>query len=281
MSEIKSGTAPDAGDFEPTLHAASPDAGDFEPTLQAAAPDVEAMLPWREVIGSLAALFRLSGRVIFRRKLLFMALGLLAFYAIIYTFSVYQPNAGLGVDDALFILVELPGTILGIYLAMDLIAKERDRHTLEVLFSTASSHYMVWSVRMFSVYVVLLVTLMIMSTIAYYFFAEFPYVWGGLNAFLPAFLVANLTFFFSVYTRSANAAGMLALGFIILVLMTYDEFRGTNWDLFLKPFEAALIGDDPVWAEKMLINRLSVFGTGAMLLFLALRRMEHRERLLS
>ena len=35
MSEIESGTAPDAGDCEPTLHAASPDAGDFEPTLQA------------------------------------------------------------------------------------------------------------------------------------------------------------------------------------------------------------------------------------------------------
>ena len=253
----------------------------YQGRLTAAAPDVDTMLPWRELIGSLASLFRLSGRVIFRRKLLFMALGLLAFYAILYTFVVYQPNSGLGVDQALFVLVELPGTILGIYLTMDLIAKERDRHTLEVLFSTASSHYTVWAVRMFSVYVVLLATLMIMSTISYYFFAEFPYVWGGLNAFLPAFLIANLTFFFSVFTRSANAAGMLGLGFIILVLMTYDAFQGTNWDLFMKPFEAAVTGEDPMWAEKMLINRLSVFGTGSMLLFLALRRMEHRERLLS
>ena len=260
---------------------ASPDHGDFEPTLHAAAPDVEAMLPWRELVRSLVSLFRLSGRVIFRRKLLFMALGLFAFYAILYAFAVYEPNSGLGVDDALFILVELPGAVLGIYLAMDLIAKERDRHTLEVLFSTASSHYTVWTVRMLSVYVVLLVTLMIMSTIAYYFFAEFPYVWGGLNAFIPAFLIANVTFFFSVFTRSANAAGMLGLGFVIFVLMTYDATQGTNWDLFLKPFEAALIGDDPMWAEKMLINRLSVFVTGCLLLFLALRRMEHRERLLS
>ncbi len=259
----------------------SPERGDFEPTLAAAAPDVEAMLPWRELIGSLASLFRLSGRVIFRRKLLFMALGLLAFYAILYAFAVNQPGSGFGVDDALLVLVELPGTILGIYLTMDLIAKERDRHTLEVLFSTASSHYTVWGVRLLSVYFVLLSTLMIMSTIAYYFFAEFPYVWGGLNAFLPAFLVANLTFFFSVFTRSANAAGMLALGFIILVLMSYEGLQGTNWDLFLKPFEAVVTGDDPVWAEKMLINRLGVFVTGSMLLFLALRRMEHRERLLS
>lgn len=258
-----------------------PEHGDFAPTLEAAAPDVEAILPWRELIGSLVALFRLSSRVIFRRKLLFMVLGILTFYGILYIFAVYQPNSGLAVADALFILVELPGTVLGIYLAMDLIARERDQHTLEVLFSTASSHYTVWSMRMLSVYVVLLVTLMIMSTIAYYFFAEFPYIWGGLNAFLPALLVLNLTFFFSVFTRSANAAGMLGLGFIILVLMTYESFQGTNWDLFLKPFGIVLTGDDPVWAEKMLLNRLGVFVTSAMLLYLALRRMEHRERLLS
>lgn len=31
----------------------------------------------------------------------------------------------------------------------------------------------------------------------------------------------------------------------------------------------------------MLINRVSVFVAGAMLLFLGLRRMEHRERLLT
>jgi F0F1-type ATP synthase assembly protein I len=255
--------------------------GDFEPTLGAAAPDVEAVLPWREVIGSLWSLFRLSGRVIFRRKLLFMSLGILAYYAILYTFAVYQPNSGFSVDSALFVLVELPGAVLGIYLAMDLIAKERDRHTLEVLFSTASSHYTVWTIRMLSVHFVLLVTLLIMSTISYFFFAEFPFIWGGLNAFLPAFLFASLTFYFSVWTRSSNAAGMIALGCLILVLMTYEAFQGTNWDLFLKPFEIPLTGEDPAWLEKMIINRVAVFVTGAGLLFLALRRMEHRERLLT
>jgi len=274
-------TRPAGGDPDPTPGAVASHIGDFEPTLGAAAPDVEAMLPWREVIGSLASMFRLSGRVIFRRKLLFMSAGILAYYAILYAFAVYQPGSGFSVDEALFVLVELPGTVLGIYLTMDLVAKERDRHTLEVLFSTASSHYTVWTIRMLSVYFALLVTLLIMSTISYFFFAEFPFVWGGLNAFLPAFLIANLTFYFSVFTRSANAAGMLALGFVILVLMSYEGLQGTNWDLFLKPFEVPASGDDPVWAEKMLINRLSVFITGVTLLFLALRRMEHREKLLT
>jgi len=135
---------------------------------------------------------------------------------------------------------------------------------------------------MLSVYSVLLGTLMIMSVISYFFFAEFPFVWGGLNAFLPAFLVANLTFFFSVFTRSANAAGMLALGAMIFVLMIHEELlEGTNFDPFLKPFELPMAGEDPLWVEKVIINRMGIFIIGVTLLFLALRRMERREKLLN
>jgi len=287
MSSLSDGGREPAGSRGPeagapaTVEAAGPEVGDFEPTLVAAEPDVEAVLPWREVLGSLAALFRLSGRVIFRRKLLFMFIGIVAYYALLYTVAVYDPGSGFSVDAALLVLVELPGTVLGIYLAMDLVSKERDRHTLEVLFSTASSHYTVWAIRMLSVWFVLLATLMLMSTASYFLFAEFPFFWGALNAFLPAFLLANMTFYFSVMTRSANAAGMISLAFIILVLMTYEVLQDTNYDLFLKPFEVAAAGADPAWAEKMLANRAGVFVAGALMLFLGLRRMEQRERLLT
>lgn len=241
-----------------------------------------ALLTWGQLLRSLNAMFYLSARVIYRRKLLFMAGGIFVYYAMLYAFAVYDPGGGFTVEEALIVLVELPGTILGIYLTMDLIAKERDRNTLEVLFSTASSHYTVWTIRMLSVYSVLLVTLMIMSTISYFFFAEFPFVWGGLNAFLPAFLFANVTFFCSVFTRSANAAGMLALGSMIFMLMIYEDLlEDTNFDPFLKPFELPMAGEDPLWVEKVIINRLTIFAIGAMLLFLALRRMERREKLLS
>ncbi|MFQ5742479.1 MAG: hypothetical protein ACE5HV_02695 [Acidobacteriota bacterium] len=239
------------------------------------------MLTWRQLAVSTWALFHLSGRIIFRRKPLFIMAGVLAYYGILYAFAVYRPGEGFGVDQALFVLVEIPGAILAIYLTMDLLAKERDHNTLETLFSTASSHYLIWAVRLVSVYVVLAVTLLIMSTVSYFLFAELPVLWGGLNAFLPAFLVANLTFFFSVYCRSANTAGMLGLGFLILVLLSADALRETSYFLFLKPFDLPVGIEDSLWAERVLINRLTVFGAGVLLIFLALRRMEKRERLLS
>ena len=48
---------------------------------------------------------------------------------------------------------------------------------------------------MVAVYLLLAATLLGMSAAAYFLFAEFPFALGGLNAFAPAFLIANLTFF--------------------------------------------------------------------------------------
>lgn len=239
------------------------------------------MLTWKELMLSAWRLYQLSFRLVFHRKLLFLGAGILTYYGILYALAVFRPGEGISAIQALHILVEAPGTVLSIYLTMDLVAGERDRNTLEVLFSTSSSHYKIWVVRMFSVYVVLAIVLMAISTLSYFLFAEFLFIEGALNAFLPAFLVANLTFFFSVSLRSGNAAGMLSLGFLILILLTSEALGNTPYFLFLNPFDPPLGVDDTLWGDRVLVNRLCVAALGSILLFLALRRMERRERLLS
>ena len=239
------------------------------------------MLTWRDLALSFLQLGRLSFRIVFHRKLLFMGLGILVYYGILYALAILRPGEGFSVDQALYVLVEIPGTVLAIYLAMDLVVGERDRNTLEILFSTSTSHYGIWIVRMLVVYVVLAGTLLIMSALSYVLFAELPFIRGGLNAFLPAFLLVNLTFFFSILTRSSNTAGMLSLGLIILVLLSAGTLEETPYFLFLNPFDRPMNADASGWSEMVLLNRLGIVGAGALLLFLGLRKMVHRERLLS
>ena len=239
------------------------------------------MLTWRNLVVSAIRLYRLSFRLVFHRKLIFMIIGIIVYYGILYAIATMRPGEGFGVRQALRVLVEIPGVVLAIYLTMDLVAGERDRNTLEVLFSTSMSHYKIWVTRMLAVYAVLAVTLVAMSTISFFFFAEFPYLWGGLNAFLPAFLIASLTFFFSVTCRSGNAAGMLSLGVLLLVLITSEPLGGTEFFLFLNPFDPPIGVEETMWDDKVLINRSGVFGIGCLMLFLGLRRMERRERLLN
>ena len=239
------------------------------------------MLTWRDLALSFLQLGRLSFRIVFHRKLLFMGLGVLAYYGILYALAILRPGEGFSVEQALYVLVEIPGTVLAIYLAMDLVVGERDRNTLEILFSTSTSHYGIWIVRMLVVYVVLAGTLLIMSALSYVLFAELPFIRGGLNAFLPAFLLVNLTFFFSILTRSSNTAGMLSLGLIILVLLSAETLEETPYFLFLNPFDRPMNADASGWSEMVLLNRLGIVGAGVLLLFLGLRKMVYRERLLS
>ena len=237
-------------------------------------------LTWRELLFSVGKLHGLSMRIVFHRKAIFMLCGILGYYAILYAIAIWHPSEGFSVEQALNVLVEVPGTVLAIYLTMDLVAGERDKDTLEILFSTAISHYATWSVRIASICGVLFLTLMGMSTISYYFFAEFPYILGGLNAFFSTFLMVGVTFLFSVLCRSSNAAGMLAVGILIGVLLSVDALENTYYDLFLKPFEAPSDLDASLWANRVVINRAGIALLGVLCIFLALRRMEKRERLL-
>jgi ABC-type transport system involved in multi-copper enzyme maturation permease subunit len=238
-------------------------------------------LSYRDLWQCVALVIQLSLRIVFHRKLVFAALGVLGYYAVLYAIMTFNPSDGFTVEDALNVLVQVPMAALAIYLSMDIVASERDRDTLETLFSTASSHYVIWMVRLTSLHGILLVSALLMSSLSYVLFAEFPFVLGGLNTVVPAYLVANLTFYFAVSVRSSNAAGMLSLGCLLMVLMFSSSISGTVYDPLLNPFNVPDGFDLTLWEDRVLINRASVVGAGGLMLYLGLRKMERRERLLT
>ncbi|MDA0747324.1 MAG: ABC transporter permease subunit, partial [bacterium] len=215
------------------------------------------------------------------QKIFFLVAGILVYYGILYGLAVFRPGEGFSASSAMLVLIEVPGAVLAIYLTMDMVAGERDRDTLEILFSTSSSHYRIWAIRLVAVFSVLGASLITMSGLAYVLFAEFPFVWAGLNAFLPAFLICGLTFYFSVACRSSNAAAMLALGCLVLVLLTHTTMASSPFAIFLNPFDPPPGTDDALWDDRVLLNRLSVVALGIGLIGLGLRKMKSRERLLS
>ena len=238
-------------------------------------------LTYRDLWRSSVEIVTLSLKIVFHRKLTFGVLGVAGYYAILYAILTFRPSDGFSVEAALNTLVQVPMAALAVYLSMDIIASERDRDTLETLFSTASSHYAIWMVRLTSLHGILVVSALAMSTLSYFLFAEFPFVLGGLNAAVPAYLIANLTFYFAVSVRSSNAAGMLSLGCLLLALMFSSSLSGTMYDPFLNPFNVPSNADLTLWEDTVLFNRVGVFVFGALLLYLGLRKMERRERLLT
>ena len=239
------------------------------------------MLTWRRLLTTFLRLCWLSGRIALHRKVWFMSLGVAVFYAGLYLLAVLRPGEGFSVEQALFVLVELPGAVLAIYLTMDLVTGERDRNTLEILFTTSTSHYVIWSLRLVALAAALAVTLLAMSCAAYLLFAEFPFVRGALNALVPTFFMMGLTLMLSVGTRSSNTAGMLALALIVAVLLASNALKHSPYYLFLNPFTVPLESAADAWNQTILLNRLGLVVMAVVLLGFALRQLEHRERLLS
>ncbi|MBE83483.1 hypothetical protein MK139_00835 [bacterium] len=238
-------------------------------------------LTYKDLWQSSIAMVVLSLRIVFHRKLRFGVFGVLGYYAILYAIMTFNPSDGFSVEDALNILVQIPIAALAVYLSMDLVALERDRETLETLFSTASTHYNIWIVRLTALHGILVASSLVMSGLSYILFAEFPFVLGGLNAFVPAYMIANLTFYFAVSVRSSNAAGMLAIGCLLLVLMFGSNLTNQGYNPLINPFNIPNNVDLTIWEDTVLLNRVSVIGIGVLLLYLGLRKMERRERLLT
>ena len=85
---------------------------------------------------------------------------------------------------------------------------------------------------------------------------------------------------FSVLCRSGNAAGMLAVGLLIVILLSTETFEDTSYYLFLKPFDPPSDLDTSLWVNRVVLNRAGIAILGILFIFLALRRMIEREKLL-
>lgn len=237
------------------------------------------MLTWRTLGASGWRMVRLSGHIALHRKLYFMCGGVGVYYGILYAIAIFRPGEGFSVEQALHVLVEVPGAVLAIYLAMDMVSGERNKDTLEILFCTSASHYGIWLVRLLAVCGVLFASLLGMSLLAYLLFAEFPFVRGGLHACLSAFVFVAITFYFSVLCKSGNAAGMVAMGVLILILMGGEALQNSPYLLFVNPFNSPMGMDALLWRERVILNRAGWGIIGFLFIFLALKRMENREKL--
>jgi len=204
----------------------------------------------------------------------------------LYTVIVYIINYREPVIDrmttssVLSALLEVPLFGLAIFLNMQLIANEKDRRTLEGLFTVAGSRYKVWLIRFGTLNLVMLGFALVLSLIGYFCFADLPPVGMALNGFVPACFIGSMTLYFSVRFRSAFAAGMVAVGVLLLISVMAEPLEESRYFAFFNPYNVPRSLDPETWQLWMWQNRLALLALSAGLQFLALRGLGNRERLL-
>lgn len=240
-----------------------------------------AELPARAQLSVAWEIFRLQARIIFSHKFVWFMAGILAYFVVAYIINYNQSVIDrMPMEDALPWLLEFPLSALAVYLSMQVITSEKDNRTLEVMFTTAGSRYKVWLLRLGTLNVILLILAFVLSALAFFTFTDIPIVGMALHAFVPTFFVSSMTLYFAVRFRSGFAAGMVAAGLLVLMLMFTDFLHETRYFLFLNPYRVPRRLDPATWNLWMWQNRLGLLVLAGLLLFAALRGMEVRERLL-
>jgi ABC-type transport system involved in multi-copper enzyme maturation permease subunit len=228
-------------------------------------------------------ILRSQAVILFSKKFAWFIAGLMTYFVTAYIINYRQAVINrMTQEDILFSLLVFPLFILAIFLNMQLISSEKDKRTLEVLFTTAGSRYKVWILRVATLNLMLVLTALALSTLAFFSIADISIVPTALHGFVPAFLIGGVTLYFSVKFRSGLAAGMVTAIIVVLTIMFSDGFNleDTRYFLFFNPYDVPRELDPETWNIWMWQNRIGILGVGTLLHFFALRGLELRERIL-
>lgn len=229
-------------------------------------------------------IFRLQASLIFSQKLMWVLLGELVYLALRYIEN-YNDDVVSRVTQVGVIneLLAFPLVVLAVLMNMFLISGEKEKRTLEGMFTIAGSRYKVWLLRIVSLNITIFLMALALSIITYFTFTDLP-IWGvTVYGFIPVFFLGNLTLYFSVKFRSALAAGMVAGIFIFFLTIfntAMEEAELYRYMLFFNPYELPREIDPATWNVWTWQNKITVFLAGCAMLFAALRGMNNREKLL-
>ncbi|NUM78929.1 hypothetical protein HUU40_31615, partial [candidate division KSB1 bacterium] len=130
---------------------------------------------------------------------------------------------------------------------------------------------------------ILLLLAVALSALAFFTIVEVPVLTLTVHGFVPAFFVGAMTLYFAVKFRSGLAAGMVAAGLLVIMMMVFNSMNvpaAQRYFIYFNPYDMPRQLDPETWNLWMWQNRIGVVLAGGLLLFAALRGMEERERLL-
>ena len=220
------------------------------------------------------------------RKILFAGKFYIALIAVIGVFNILPITIGhifhdpMPIDAAFYFMNMVPAIILALFLSMFLVSYEKDNKTIEGLFSIPGSPYKVWLYKLSIEYFLLFSLQIMFSLITFFFVDDVSIELLVITAFVPVFFAGNLTFFFSTVIKSGIAAGIVTFIVLFIFFPVSAALESSPWSLYLSPFIKPNDLDIDIWNQRLLYNKLAVFGLGVFFMYFGLKNLRKRERFL-
>ena len=223
---------------------------------------------------------RINLKIVFGLKALIILAVAFIYVVILCLIAVMTDALRLTGEEALLFVVWIPLTVFAVLFSMDIISKERDANLIETFFTVSVSVYRLWLLKFMTLMasLTLLAFLLIVGTDI--IIVDLP-IWIALvNVLPPVLFFASLTVLFSSLLNSANAAAMCVTAILAFVMLTYEGLATTPIYPFLNPLEKPLQVEAFIWVRNAVWNKILYTLFGCVWFWLALKRLDRRERML-
>ena len=219
-------------------------------------------------------------RIIFSGKFIwFLLVGLVLFFFLMFAAASRGTELSHGMVYSQLII---PGMLLVFYPSCFGIQNDADHRILELLFGIPNYMYKVWLFRLVMIYVEVYLILVVYAFLARILLYPVQPFSMALNLMLPVILFGNLAFLYSTLIRNGNAAAVMSVLSLILVMVLGNVPLVENkvWDLTINPYEEPENINAAIWSVILLKNRILMIVAAIVFLMSGLLGLQNRGKFL-
>lgn len=215
-------------------------------------------------------------RIIFANKFIWFLAGSVLFYLGLSVLYTLENNVSRMSD--LYGVFVFSGILLVFYPTVFGIQNDQDARTIEILFGIPNYRYKVWLVRVFLIYTIAFLIMLIFTFLSTILIVKFRFFSVTVQVMLPVLFLGLMAFMLSTVIRSGNGTAVVMIIFGLFFMILMDPLRKSQWNVFLNPFRPAWDVNETAWAIITLKNRIILVVGSILCLLAALFNLQKREK---
>lgn len=223
-----------------------------------------------------ANMVRYNLKIIFAGRFFWFLLAAFAFF-LFFAFQVVW-NRGTLSEGTVYNLLIFPGILLIFYPSVFGIQNDDDARMLEILFGIPNYRYKVWLVRLLLIYTLIFIIIVLFAAAASVLLYRVEVLEMGYQLMYPIVFLGSMAFMFSTIIKNGNGTAVLMVLTGVALLILQDAMEGTQWYVFLNPFEIPNNLNAFLWQGIVTKNRMFL-GIGSIVFILyGLYNLQKREK---
>ncbi len=231
---------------------------------------------FRNTLKVIFRIMKYNLRIIFGNRFIWFLIAAFAFFAFFAVQQVLQNRSF--TEGSVYYLLLVPGILLMFYPSVFGIQSDEDARMLEILFGIPDYRYKIWLVRLFMVFLLVFVLLILFALVASYLLTRVNPIEMSYELMYPVMFLGSMAFMFSTLIKNGNgtAVVMVLLGVALLILQ--DSLERTQWNVFLNPFQVPNNFNEIIWAGIVTNNRIFLAIGFLVFLLYGLFNLQKREK---